>query len=217
MEEIVSADAIQGEIAEDARRKADRMLSEADEECLRIQAESEAQAVSVVDEIHRTSEASAARFRMETLARLPLERNRMLTVLVEARLREAMEEYLGSLNDEKVASLARAAISRGAPYLEGKALEIRRKGLSEEAARKAASSLPGGASVDRIVEDETLPERGLRVSALDGSVELGATLDLVGQRLLDLRRGELARALCEGALAPEGAGAEAKSPGEAGA
>jgi hypothetical protein len=202
MEEIVSADAIQGEIAEDARKKADRILAEADEESGRILAESEAKAVSVVGEIHRTSEASAARFRMETMARVPLERTRMRTVFVDGRLREAMAEYLGSLSEERVASLSKAMLDRGASFLEGKSLELRRRGLSEAAARDAASALSGVASIDRIVEDRALPERGLKASALDGSAELGATMDLVGERLLDLRRGELAAALCAGALKP---------------
>jgi hypothetical protein len=51
------------------------------------------------------------------------------------------------------------------------------------------------------VEDGKLPAPGLVVAAGDGSLSIRATLDLVGERLLDEKRGELAAALCAEALA----------------
>ena len=64
-------------------------------------------------------------------------------------------------------------------------------------------SAPGchGAEVRAQVEDPSLPAPGLVARVSDGSVALRATMDLVEERLLDRRRGELAKACCAEALA----------------
>lgn len=200
MEEIIGADVIRVEIVEDARKKAARLLEEAEAESARTLAAVKAKAAEVVEEIMRSSEARSTRFRMETLARFPLERTRMRAVFVEERLREALSSYLASLSEERVAALAAEMLSKGSSFFSGKAVSLARKGLSEAAASEAAAKvLAGAASVEPFV-DSYLPAPGLVARALDGSVTLRATMDLVEERLLDKYRGELARALCAGAL-----------------
>jgi vacuolar-type H+-ATPase subunit E/Vma4 len=204
MEEIVSADAIRGEILDDARKKAARMLEEAEEESARTVAAIESKAVEVVDEIMRTSEARSERFRLETMARLPLDRTRMRAVFVEGRLREALASYVGALSEGRVAELSEAMLARGSSYFSGTEVELRRKGLPEDLARAVADrSLQGAASVN-FVEDSGLPASGLVARARDGSVLLRATMDLVEERLLDAHRSEIARALCADAIGAEG-------------
>jgi hypothetical protein len=200
MEEIVSADAIQGEILEDARKKAARVLEETEEESARNVAAIEAKAAAVVEEILRTNAAKSARYRMETMARFPLERTRMRTAFVDGRLREAAAAYVAGFSEERVASLSEALLAKGASFLAGKELELGRKGLSERAAREAASRVLSAAASVSLTEDSSLPAPGLLVRTLDGSVLVRATMDLVEERLLDEKRGELARALCAEAL-----------------
>jgi vacuolar-type H+-ATPase subunit E/Vma4 len=200
MEEIVSSEAIQGEILDDAREKASRVLEEADEEASRDVAEIEAKAAEVVAEIIRENAAKAARFRMETMARFPLERTRMRTVFVEGALLEAADGYIDGLAVDKVASLSQAMLAKGASFLAGKDIELRRKGLSEALARSIASRVLTCAASLRFDEDQGLPASGLVAAAVDGSVVLKATMDLVESGLLDENRGELAHALCAEAL-----------------
>jgi vacuolar-type H+-ATPase subunit E/Vma4 len=202
MEEIVSADAIRGEILEDARKKAARMLEDAEAEAARTAAEIEAKAVSVVKELVRASEARSARFRMETLARVPLERTRMRARFVEAALARALSAHISSLGAERVAALSEAMLAGGASFFSGKDVSLSRKGLPEAVARGIAGRALARASSVEIAEDAGLPAPGLVARALDGSVLLRATMDLVEERLLDERRAELARALCAEALEP---------------
>jgi vacuolar-type H+-ATPase subunit E/Vma4 len=200
MEEIVGTDAIRGEILEDARKKAARILEEAELESARDLSAAEAKAASVVEEILESNEAKSARYRMETMARFPLERTRMLTAFVDARLREAMGSYIGGLPEDRVSGLAEAMLSEGSAFFEGKAVEVLRKGLSEEASAAAASRAFASSSSVSLAEDASLPGRGFVARGRDGSALLRATMDLVGDRLLDRERGELARALCAEAL-----------------
>jgi V/A-type H+/Na+-transporting ATPase subunit E len=201
MEEIVGSDAIQGEILEDARKKAARTLEEAEAEAARNVAATEAKAASIVDEIVRTNEAKSARFRMETMARFPLERTRMRTSFVDGKLREAVGAYVASLPEKRVAALSESMLARSSSFFAGKEVELRRRGISESAAREAAERALGSAASVAQAEDASLPAPGLVARSRDGSVLVRATMDLVEERLLDEKRGELAAALCAGALA----------------
>jgi V/A-type H+/Na+-transporting ATPase subunit E len=200
MEEIVGSDAIQGEILDDARKKSARILEESEEEAAKNVAEIEAKAAQVVKDIVQANEAKSARFRMETMARFPLERTRMRTVFVDACLREAAGAYIESLSEERVAILSEAMIAKASAFLDGKAVELSRKGLSEARAREIAARTLSGASSLKQIEDSKLPAAGLVAAAADGSVVVKATMDLVEDKLLDRRRGELAHALCDDAL-----------------
>jgi vacuolar-type H+-ATPase subunit E/Vma4 len=201
MEEIVGSEAIQAEILEDAKKKAERILEEAEAEAARNLAETEAKAASIVEEILTTSAAKSERYRMETMARFPLEKTRMRSVFVDARLREAASAYVRALSEERIAALAEAMLAKGAPFLAGKAVILRRKGLGGKAAGEIAARTLGSALSLKQAEDPSLPAPGLVAASQDGSVTLKATMDLVEGELLDERRGELAKALCAGALA----------------
>jgi vacuolar-type H+-ATPase subunit H len=214
MEEIVSADAIRREILEDARKKATRLLEEGEAEAARNVEETEAKAARVVEEIFQESAAKSARYRMETMARFPLERTRMRTTFVDAKLRESVRAYVSALPEARVAALAEGMLAEGAGFLEGKAVELRRKGLPESSAVDAARRLLAKASSVSHAVDPALPDRGFLARAADDSVRVRATMDLVEARLLDERRGELAEALCSEALrAGQGSEADAAASG----
>jgi vacuolar-type H+-ATPase subunit E/Vma4 len=210
MEEIVGAEALRAEILDDARKKAGRLIEEAEEECSRTLAAAAARAGAAVADISSRSESGSRRFRRETMARFPLERTRMRTEFADRRLREAMEALFSSLDEERVASLAESLLARGASFLSGRSVFLSRKGLSEEAARAIAGRCLADASSLEIREDESLPAPGLLARAGDGGLLLRATLDLVEERLLDESRGELVRALCSAAF-----DMDAGAPGEA--
>jgi len=202
MEEIVSADAIRGEILEDARKKAARLLEDAEGESARTATDIEGKAASVVGELMRASEARSARFRMETLARVPLERTRMRVQYVEKALAGALDAHFSRLGEERIAALSEEMLARGASFLAGKDVSLSHKGLSEGVARAVAGRALAGASSVEVAEDAELPAAGLVARARDGSVTLRATMDLVEARLMDEKRAELARALCAEALEP---------------
>jgi vacuolar-type H+-ATPase subunit E/Vma4 len=199
MEEIVAADAMRAEILEDARKKADHILKEIDEESAREMEAGRARAASESALIARESEARIARRRAEAEARVPLERMRARTEHVDRALREAARDFISSLPEGEASRVAVAMIARGAPLMAGKGARVRRRGLPPAAAELAASILGAGASADA-EEDPSLGGRGLEAVSADGSARLRATMDLVEELLLDRRRAELARALCAAAL-----------------
>jgi vacuolar-type H+-ATPase subunit H len=212
MEEIVSTDAIQGEILEDARKKAARLLDEAEAESARSFAAIESKAAAVVAEIIKVNSEKSARFRMETMARFPLERTRMRTSFVDAKLREAAGAYISALPEERVAALAEAMLAKGASFFAAKPVDLRRRGLSEPLARAAASRALASAASVLHVEDASLPAPGLEARSPDGDLSIRATMDIIEARLLDEMRGQLAQALCAEALAIDAPSGERRAP-----
>jgi len=209
MEEIVAAEAMRAEILEDARRKAERILKEADEESAREAEEGRARAASEAELIARESEARISRRRAEAEARLPLERMRARTEQVDRALRAAVRDYMASLPEGEAARLAAALVARGAPLMAGKGARVKRRGLSREAAERAAAALGAGARIED-EEDPSLGGRGLEALSADGATRLRATMDLVEELLADRRRAELALALCGKALGLPADGREAR-------
>ena len=203
MEEIVSADAIRSEILDDAEKKAARILEDAESEAAENVAALEAKAATAVEEMLRISEAKSARFRMETMARFPLERTRMRTAFVDGKLREAVSDFVAALGEERMVALTELMLARGASFFAGKEVELRYRGLSARAVGAVAARTFVAASSVAPLADESLPAPGIIALARDGSVMLRATMDLVEDRLLDERRGELARALCAEAFSLE--------------
>jgi V/A-type H+-transporting ATPase subunit E len=217
MEEIISTEALEREILEDARRKADRALRAAEEEASRMAAAGERRAAAAIAEFESAAARKAKLYRAEALGRLPLERSRILAAYVDSRLSQAVLAYLAGLPEEAVAGIARRLLLAGVPYLGSGGLRLRHRGIGAAAAASllkdiaasraapgdgvATASVPGAAAVSyEAVEDPGLESPGAVAEAMDGSATMRATLDIVAEALLGFRRGELSSALCAAAL-----------------
>lgn len=200
MEEIVATDAMRAEILEDARKKAEHILRDADEESAREAEAGRSAASKASAGIGSESAARISRKEAEAEARLPLDSMRLRTEFVDRALREAAKDFVSSLPEAEIERIALSMIERGAPYLAGKRATVRRRGLPASAARAAAAAI-GPDALAEDSEDGSLPAAGLAAFAEDGSVSLYATADIVEERLLGERRAELAAALCAESLA----------------
>ncbi|MDA8425387.1 MAG: V-type ATP synthase subunit E [Treponema sp.] len=195
MEEIASTDNIQKEILDDARKKAEYLLRQADAEVSRIAAEGEAEARHASEAIVAAGTSRAQREREELLARVPLEKGRYRTQSVDRALRGALERFMGGLGQERVVALSARLLRNAAPLLAGKDVTLRYRGLAPESAAGAfAESVPRAGRCS-LLEDDGLCAAGMVVEASGGDLVVRATMDLVEEELADRHRGELAEAL----------------------
>lgn len=201
MEEIASTDALEKEILEDARRKGEKILRDGDAEAARIRSEFDERRDAALAALSEDFKSRTERYGNENLARLPLERGRIKATYIDRLLKSAMDQYLAGLPAERVTALVGGLLSRAAGLVGDSGVTVRFKGLDEAAARKiVAESLPRSKPLS-FAEDPTLASAGLALSTEEGRLAVSATMDLVGERLLDEHRGELARTLCGEALA----------------
>jgi vacuolar-type H+-ATPase subunit E/Vma4 len=201
MEEIASTDALEKEILEDARKKGEKILRDGEAEAARIRSEFEGRSASALAALAEDFRSRTERYEGENLARLPLERGRLKATYIDRLLGAAMEYYLAALPADKVAGLVGGLLARAAGLVGDSRVTVGYKGMDEAAARSLVSANLPEARVLSSAKDEGLPAAGILVVSEGGRLSVRATMDLVGERLLDEHRGELARTLCGEALA----------------
>ncbi|MDA8410186.1 MAG: hypothetical protein M0001_07325, partial [Treponema sp.] len=146
------------------------------------------------------SEVWIARNHAEMLARIPLEKIRYRTALVDGRVRKALGEWFGGMGEDRIATLLEEHMKASAAIFNGRAVNIRYKGLSKARAMSTVQKALGVPEPSEAIEDPKLAATGLVVHSADGKMTLRATMDLIESDLFDRQRGELARALCAEAL-----------------
>lgn len=201
MEEIASTDALEKEILEDARKKGEKILRDGEAEAARIRSEFGERSASALAALAEDFRSRTERYEGENLARLPLERGRLKATYIDRLLVAAMDRYLAALPADKVAGLVGGLLSRAAGLVGESRVTVGYKGLDEAAAKSLVSATLPRARALSFAKDEALPAAGLLVVSEGGALSVRATMDLVGERLLDEHRGELARTLCGEALA----------------
>lgn len=200
MEEIGNTEAIQKEILDEARKAAEKILRDAEEEVTFTASQAVERAKVAKESVAKAADSWIARNRAEMLARVPLEKIRYRTALVDGRVRKALTDWLGGLGEDRIAGLLEEHMKPSAPVFNRREVSLRYKGLSKARAVAVAKTALGVPEPREAVEDPKLPATGLVVLSADGKLTLRATMDLVEADLLDRKRGELSRALCAEAL-----------------
>jgi V/A-type H+-transporting ATPase subunit E len=201
MEEIVSTEALEKEILEDARKKGERLLKDADAEIQRLKTAAAERSRLSIAALEADYASRLARYQGEAEARLPLELGRMKAAYVDALLRDAAARFALSLSAQDLGALVSSLLARASSLLGSTAVHLCCMGLDPAAASGIfAEALPQSRALSVRV-DEGLSAPGLVATSEDGRLRVRATLDLVTEALLGENRGELARALCAEALA----------------
>jgi V/A-type H+-transporting ATPase subunit E len=201
MEEIVTTEPLEKEILSDARKKAERILKDSSLEAESAAREGQERSEKALLALASDYGSRAKRYRDESLARLPLEKARIKAAHVDALLRKAMDAYLESIDGVERERLLLELLSRAASLVGSSPVSVRYRGLSRAEAEALVSKAFPKSHIASISEDPSLGSTGLVAATGDGNLSARATLDLVGERLLDEERGELAKTLCGEALA----------------
>ncbi|MDR3139809.1 MAG: ATPase [Treponema sp.] len=218
MEELQSTEVLDREILEDARKKAHRILKTADD-TLKTQTETwEKRTARSVAEVRQKYRDRIAGAREEILARLPLDKRRARSEMIESLLQSAMAEYLSSLGRERILSLLGAELRRGfeeyAGYKEAPdpAPQLRCRMLERhEAESLLKQALPPGMKTAGVQWDikEADAAAGLwgkfpALQVITRAVRITASIETAAETILEDKRAELVKALLgEGALDAE--------------
>jgi len=200
MEEIVSTEPLEKEILSDARKKAERILKDADGEVVRIGDEGVERTKKALEDLCAHYESRARRYRDESMARLPLEKARIKAAHIDGLLVEAVDSYLSALKPEERDRILAALLSRAAPLVGDAGLRVRYCGIGRSEAEGLVKKGLPHCAVSSLEEDKGIGSAGIAAVTDDQNLTVRATLDLVAERLLDEKRGELAKTLCGEAL-----------------
>jgi V/A-type H+/Na+-transporting ATPase subunit E len=199
MEEIRSSDALDREILEDARKKADKILKQSELESTELKSVWEKKART---EIGLLEERMAERVRLyaeEVGARSPLERKRKKIEHIESCLGDSVLKAFATIDPPRRSRILQGRLRRASSFFQGKPVSALSFGISrQEAEALINEAIPGIHLVSLDEKNADQGHEGILLIGDDGAIKYRATMAEVRDEILDSNREELVRALFPG-------------------
>lgn len=194
MEEIRGTEALEREILEDARKRADRIIRKAEENARLLGAQTEQRIKEATAALLSEYQIKKRTAELEMLSRLPLEKARLDILYRDEMLRKALKEALASMNPRLFGLWCVKRLVCQVELVRKSPAKVLVHGLDSETMRDIGALFGQGSDIS-IEEASTMKVRGLIVEPMDASYRISITENDLLEWLLDEKRGELAAAL----------------------
>lgn len=194
MEEIRGTEALEREILEDARKRADRIIRKAEENARLLGAQTEQRIKEAKAALLSEYQIKKKTAELEMLSRLPLEKARLDILYRDEILRKALKEALASMNPRLFGLWCVKRLACQVELVRKSPAKVLVHGLDSETMRDIGALFGQGSDIS-IEEASTMKVRGLIVEPMDASYRISITENDLLEWLLDEKRGELAAAL----------------------
>lgn len=208
MEELRSAEILDKEIQDDARKKAEKILRNADSQCNQIMAQVESRLEEAKKEKEIYFNQKADQVKKDLDSSMPLEKSRFLVSYISSSIAKGINEYLKTLSSEKRFELAVSLLNQFSNLVSDRTFDAAVYGfdpayvkstLSSKVKINSCSSVEFAKSGSEAVDGIEIHE-GVILLSEDKSVKIRLTLEEVITELIDKYRKELAVTLFGGRL-----------------
>ena len=208
MEELRSAEILDKEIQDDARKKAEKILRNADSQCDQIMAQVESRLEEAKKEKEIYFNQKADQVKKDLDSSMPLEKSRFLVSYISSSIAKGINEYLKTLSSEKRFELAVSLLNQFSNLVSDRTFDAAVYGfdpayvkstLSSKVKINSCSSVEFAKSGSEAVDGIEIHE-GVILLSEDKSVKIRLTLEEVITELIDKYRNELAVTLFGGRL-----------------
>ena len=208
MEELRSAEILDKEIQDDARKKAEKILRNADSQCDQIMAQVESRLEEAKKEKEIYFNQKADQVKKDLDSSMPLEKSRFLVSYISSSIAKGINEYLKTLSSEKRFELAVSLLNQFSNLVSDRTFDAAVYGfdpayvkstLSSNVKINSCSSVDFAKSGSEAVDGIEIHE-GVILLSEDKSVKIRLTLEEVITELIDKYRKELAVTLFGGRL-----------------
>ncbi|MBS7310188.1 MAG: V-type ATP synthase subunit E [Treponema sp.] len=208
MEELRSAEILDKEIQDDARKKAEKILRNADSQCDQIMAQVESRLEEAKKEKEIYFNQKAEQVKKDLDSSMPLEKSRFLVSYISSSIAKGINEYLKTLSSEKRFELAVSLLNQFSNLVSDRTFDAAVYGfdpayvkstLSSKVKINSCSSVDFAKSGSEAVDGIEIHE-GVILLSEDKSVKIRLTLEEVITELIDKYRKELAVTLFGGRL-----------------
>lgn len=208
MEELRSAEILDKEIQDDARKKAEKILRNADSQCDQIMAQVESRLEEAKKEKEIYFNQKADQVKKDLDSSMPLEKSRFLVSYISSSIAKGINEYLKTLSSEKRFELAVSLLDQFSNLVSDRTFDAAVYGfdpayvkstLSSKVKINSCSSVDFAKSGSEAVDGIEIHE-GVILLSEDKSVKIRLTLEEVITELIDKYRKELAVTLFGGRL-----------------
>ncbi|QTQ14473.1 hypothetical protein HRQ91_08410 [Treponema parvum] len=210
MEELRSTEILDKEIQADARKKAEKILADADREAQRILDGVATRLEGAAKEQGDLYEQKIKKFLHDTEAALPIEKGRFLASFIEDAVSSSIDSYLKTMSQEKRFELIKILFNKLKGNITGKKINALVYGFNAEYAKKYFLSVLGS---DLISCKETTFEKtgqmetggisiheGVILESEDKSVRCRLTLEELVSEIEETQSKKLAETLFGGRL-----------------
>ena len=210
MEELRSTDILDKEIRDDARKKAEKILKNADAQGQQILADVETRLESAKKDRESYYSQKAAQFKKDLDSSLPLEKSRFLVSYISSSVASAINDYLKTISQEKRIQLVLTMLDRFESLTDGKSFEAAVYGFNLDLAKNELNKnnklhissflATEFAKTGEVAVDGIEIHEGIILVSDDKVVKIRLTLEELFSELIDKYRNELAVTLFGGRL-----------------
>lgn len=210
MEELRSTDILDKEIQDDARKKAEKILKNADAQGQQILADVETRLESARKDRESYYSQKAAQFKKDLDSSLPLEKSRFLVSYISSSVASAINDYLKTISQEKRIQLVLTMLDRFESLTDGKSFEAAVYGFNLDLAKNELNKnnklhissflATEFAKTGEVAVDGIEIHEGIILVSDDKVVKIRLTLEELFSELIDKYRNELAVTLFGGRL-----------------
>ena len=210
MEELRSTDILDKEIQDDARKKAEKILKNADAQGQQILADVETRLESAKKDRASYYSQKAAQFKKDLDSSLPLEKSRFLVSYISSSVASAINDYLKTISQEKRIQLVLTMLNRFESLTDRKSFEAAVYGFNLDLAKNELNKnnklhissflATEFAKTGEVAVDGIEIHEGIILVSDDKVVKIRLTLEELFSELIDKYRNELAVTLFGGRL-----------------
>lgn len=206
MEELRSTETLDREIRDDARRKAEKILKDADAECASIAAAVASRIAVTRAEKEKLAAENFAHYQSDAQSRLPLEKERLVASFIDSSVRAALDAWFEGISAERRLGLYESLLVRYKAILADKRVTVSCVGHSiESVGALVARTLAPGVPMRVVLLEGAEASRagfsdGFVIETEDRAVLCRATREELSRGILEDWRQELAESLFGGRL-----------------
>ena len=201
MEVLHSTDVIGEEIKEEARRKADCILKNADLEIDALRKGLDEKLEKLEEEQKKIYSDKIQKYKDSVFVTLPLRKWKEKVEYVENVMNKALEIYFSSLSVNKKLEIIKTMLEKFKAIVDGKTIVLKYAGFDEEDSKKLVSSIFSNINIEKCEQASYSEKRfvgvyeGLIIEDIEKTFICRAGMEQAKQNIFDEKKEELAKAL----------------------
>ncbi len=204
MEELRSTEILDKEIKEDARKKAERILKNADAEVEKIKQEIPERLKKITEEKEDFYNKKINAFKSNCDSAIPLEKKRKKISFISSAIEKELDKYFSALSEDQKLQIISNLIDEYKCVIENKKVKVKYSAYSKEQVEKIINEKLTNSSIEEYSELTKKESSfydvhdGLLIEDCDASFACRVSIDEARKRLLEEQREELMTALFGG-------------------
>ncbi len=201
MEVLHSTDVIGEEIKEEARRKADCILKNADLEIDALRKGLDEKLEKLEEEQKKIYSDKIQKYKDSVFVTLPLKKWKEKVEYVENVLNEALQTYFSSLSVNKKLEIIKTMLEKFKAIVDGKTIVLKYAGFDEEDSKKLVASVFSNINIEKCEQASYSEKRfvgvyeGLIIEDIEKTFICRAGMEQAKQNIFDEKKQMLAKAL----------------------